>query len=66
MTVFDYVYIDDKIIGGIERNIPNVAEIIRIVEKRATGKTTGSVISLSTMNQEGYENMQDTQGFGSS
>lgn len=43
MTLYDFAYIDDKIIGGIEKNLPNVAEIVRKIEKRATGKATSSI-----------------------
>lgn len=46
MTLYDYTYIDDKIIGGVEKNLPNVAEILKTVEKRATGKAV-STMSLS-------------------
>ena len=46
MTLYDFTYIDDKIIGGIEKNLPNVSDILRKVEKRATGKTT-STLSMS-------------------
>ena len=35
--------IDDKIIGGIEKNLPNVSDILRIVEKKATGKVTSAL-----------------------
>jgi len=38
MTLYDYAYIDEKIIGAIEKNLPNVAEILKKVEIRATGK----------------------------
>lgn len=48
MTVYDYQYIDEKIISGVERNLPNVADILKQVEKRATGKMTNS-LSMSTM-----------------
>ena len=47
MTLYDFQYIDDKIIGGVERNLPAVAEIIKSVEKRATGKVT-SALSVSS------------------
>lgn len=43
MTVYDYVYLDEKIIGMIEKNLPNVSEVLRIVEKRATGKVTSAL-----------------------
>ena len=46
MTLYDYSYIDDKIIGMIEKNLPNVSEILKTVEKRATGKVV-STLSLS-------------------
>ena len=38
MTLYDYAYIDDKIIGGVEKNLPSVSEILKTVERRATGK----------------------------
>ena len=40
MEIYDFSYIDDKVIGGIEKNLPNVSEILRIVERKATGKVT--------------------------
>lgn len=43
MTLYDFTYIDEKIIGGIEKNLPNVAEILKKVEIRATGKATSSL-----------------------
>lgn len=47
MSLYDFQYIDDKIIGGVERNLPAVADIIKSVEKRATGKVT-SALSVSS------------------
>ena len=41
MEIYDFQYIDDKIIGGVEKNLPNVSDILRVVEKKATGKVTG-------------------------
>lgn len=38
MKLYDFAYIDEKIIGGIEKNLPNVAEVLASVEKKATGK----------------------------
>lgn len=43
MDIYDFQYIDDKIIGGIEKNLPNVSDILRIVEKKATGKVTSAL-----------------------
>ena len=43
MEIYDFQYIDDKIIGGIEKNLPNVSDILRIVEKKATGKVTSTL-----------------------
>ena len=37
ITLYDYTYVDEKIIGAIERTLPNVAEILGMVEKKATG-----------------------------
>jgi hypothetical protein len=37
ITLYDFSYVDEKIIGAIERNLPNVAEILGTVEKKATG-----------------------------
>jgi hypothetical protein len=43
MTLYDYVYIDEKIIGIIEKHLPSVAEILKKVEIRATGKATSAL-----------------------
>ena len=43
MELYDFQYIDDKIIGGIEKNLPNVSEILRIVERKATGKVQSTL-----------------------
>jgi hypothetical protein len=43
MELYDYQYIDDKIIGGIEKNLPNVSEILRVIEKKATGKVSSTL-----------------------
>ena len=43
MSLYDYAYIDEKIIGTIEKNLPNVSEILKTVEKRATGKTVSTL-----------------------
>mmetsp|Transcript_7212 Transcript_7212/g.6319 ORF Transcript_7212/g.6319 Transcript_7212/m.6319 type:complete len:133 (+) Transcript_7212:401-799(+) len=51
MTIYDYTYIDEKIIGMIEKNLPNVADILKTVEKRATGKVT-SILSQSQADGE--------------
>ena len=47
MTLYDFSYLDDKIIGGIEKNLPNCAEIIKTVEKRATGNVTSNLSQTS-------------------
>jgi len=47
MTLYDFSYIDEKIIGGVERNLPAVADIIKNVEKRATGKVTTALSASS-------------------
>ena len=49
-TLYDFSYIDDKIIGGVERNLPAIADIIKNVEKRATGKVT-SALSVSSFQE---------------
>ena len=43
MQLYDYTYIDEKIIAGVERNLPNVAEILVTIEKRATGKAVSTL-----------------------
>jgi len=47
MDLYDFSYIDDKIIGMVEKNLPAVQDIIRHIEKRATGKNTGSLTNNS-------------------
>jgi hypothetical protein len=49
MTIYDFNYIDEKIIGGVEKHLPAVSEVLRQVEKRATGKVT-SALSLNGSN----------------
>ena len=51
MTLYDFQYIDDKIIGGVERNLPAIADIVKNIEKRATGKVT-SALSVSSRQDE--------------
>lgn len=51
MALYDYSYIDDKIIGTIEKNLPNVALILKKVEIKATGKAT-STVSQSTIEEQ--------------
>ena len=48
MNIYDYAYIDEKIIGLVEKNLPNVADILRTVEKRATGKATSTAALSAT------------------
>jgi len=37
---YDAEYIDEKIIGGMQKNLPTVSDIIGYIEKKATGKMT--------------------------
>ena len=53
MELYDYSYLDDKIIGGVEKNLPNVADILRIVERKATGKVTSN-LSQSGASQSNF------------
>mmetsp|Transcript_13678 Transcript_13678/g.21443 ORF Transcript_13678/g.21443 Transcript_13678/m.21443 type:complete len:113 (-) Transcript_13678:1685-2023(-) len=57
MELYDFQYIDDKIIGGIEKNLPSVSDILRVVEKKATGKVTSN-LSISGAS---HSNMSDSQ-----
>jgi hypothetical protein len=43
MEYFDYAYLDEKIIGGVEKNLPMVSDILRNLEKKATGKVTSAL-----------------------
>lgn len=52
MSLYDFAYIDDKIIGTVEKNLPNVADILKTVEKRATGKVTSSLSQSMTIDVE--------------
>jgi UDP-glucose 6-dehydrogenase len=47
MAIYDFTYIDEKIIGMVEKNLPNVSDILRTVEKRATGKSTSTAAALT-------------------
>ena len=57
MELYDYQYIDDKIIGGIEKNLPSVTDILRTLEKKATGKVTHS---MSLSNKSTTDKESDT------
>lgn len=59
MELYDYQYIDDKIIGGVEKNLPNVSDILRNLEKKATGK----VQSALSMSQKSTEMETDDQSY---
>ena len=49
MKIFDYQYIDEKLIGGIEKNLPNYVDLLSNVERKATGAATLShVMSAAT------------------
>ena len=39
IKLYDYTYIDDKIIGGVEKHLPNVIEVLVSIEKKALGVT---------------------------
>jgi len=47
MTAYDFSYIDNQIIGGVEKNLPAVSEILKFVERKATGKVV-SQLSMSS------------------
>lgn len=56
MSCYDFEYIDTKIIGGVEKNLPAVTEILRYVERKATGKITSQLSqSSSTMIKDDAE-----------
>ena len=61
MDLYDFSYIDEKIIGGIEKNLPNVGDILRIVERKATGKVTSNLSASGGISQS---NMSDSQSMG--
>ena len=47
IQLYDFTYIDDNIIGGIERMLPNVADILATIEKKATGQIVSSLTQSS-------------------
>ena len=53
MQIYDATYIDNKIIGGVEKNLPNVSDILRKVEIKATGKVHSS-LSQSGASQSNF------------
>lgn len=56
MELYDFQYIEENIIGGVEKNVTNVADILRHIEKKATGKISSN-LSQSGASQS---NMSDT------
>ena len=63
MGIYDFAYIDEKIIGMIEKNLPNVADILRTIEKRATGKATSTLAALSASQNMGGGGAEDQTKF---
>ena len=61
MNIYDYSYIDEKIIGLVEKNLPNVTDTLRTVEKRATGKSTATAALSASYNAMGGGNGGDDQ-----
>jgi len=59
MNIYDFSYIDEKIIGMVEKNLPNVADILRTVEKRATGKSTSTAAALNASISQGGGSVGD-------
>ena len=63
MNIYDYTYIDEKIIGLVEKNLPNVSDILRTVEKRATGKATSTAALSATAGGFGAVSGADQTNF---
>lgn len=42
IKLFDYNYIDDKIIAGVEKHLPSVLEMLITIEKKSMGVTQSS------------------------
>jgi len=61
MALYDFQYIDEKIIGGVERNLPAIADILKAVEKRATGKVTSALSVTSSHNESQGGTLTETQ-----
>ena len=57
LLIYDHSYIDDKIIGGVEKNLPNVSDILRKVEHKATGHVKSS-LSQSGASQSNFSETQ--------
>ena len=49
MQFYDDDYIDSKIIGAIEKNLPSVQQIMHGIERKATGKITSTLSQSSSM-----------------
>jgi hypothetical protein len=47
IKLYDFTYIDDKIIGAVERLLPSVGEILATIEKKATGQVVSSLTQSS-------------------
>lgn len=47
IKLYDFTYIDEKIIGGVERMLPNVADVLATIEKKATGQIVSSLTQSS-------------------
>ena len=52
MQCYDFDYIDNKIIGGVEKNLPAVMSIMQGIERKATGKITTQLSTSSSLRGE--------------
>ena len=55
LTLYDFSYIDDTIIGGVDKHLPAVQDILKNVEKRATGKVTSQMTMSVNSSHMGTE-----------
>ena len=60
-AIYDFQYIDEKIIGSVERNLPAVVDIIKNVEKRATGKVSSALSASSRQDGSGASELSESR-----
>lgn len=59
MEIYDFDYIDGKIIGTIEKNLQSVCDILRSVEKKATGRVTSN-LSMGMSTTQSQSNLSES------
>lgn len=60
MSCFDFEFIDNKVIGGVDKNLPAIQPLINAIERKATGKVTAQLSQSSSVAGDGDSQFGNT------